>query len=46
MIRIANALMEKDTAKNDTNNPKIFWKYAKSIRKTKSGIGVKIQAWK
>ena len=30
--------MEKDIAKNAKTNPKKFWQYANSKRKTKSGI--------
>lgn len=38
MIRKAKAVMEKDIAKDVKKNPKRFWKYANSKRKTKSGI--------
>jgi hypothetical protein len=30
--------MEKEIAKNAKSNPKIFWKYANSKRKTNTGI--------
>ena len=38
MIRNAKAVMEKDIAKDVKKNPKPFWKYAHSKRKTKSRI--------
>ena len=38
MIRKAKAVVEKDIAKDVKNNPKRFWKYANSKRKSKSGI--------
>jgi hypothetical protein len=37
-IRKAKANMEKEIAKNAKSNPKIFWKYANSKRKTNTGI--------
>ena len=38
MIRKAKAVMEKDIAKDVKRNPKRFWKYGNSKRKTKFGI--------
>jgi hypothetical protein len=37
-IRKAKANMEKEIAQNAKSNPKIFWKYANSKRKTNTGI--------
>ena len=34
----AKANMEKEIAQNAKSNPKIFWKYANSKRKTNTGI--------
>ena len=38
MIQKAKAEMGKDIAKDVKRNPKWFWRYANSKRKTKSGI--------
>ena len=38
MVRKAKPVMEKDIAKDVKKNPKRFWKYASSKRKTKSEI--------
>ena len=37
-VRKAKRIMEKDIAKNAKENPKKFWKYANSKRKTRTGI--------
>ena len=39
MVRKANIQMEKEIAENAKVNPKKFWQYTNSKRKTKSGIG-------
>ena len=39
MVRKAKIQMEKEIAENAKVNPKKFWQYANSKRKTKSGIG-------
>ena len=39
MVRNAKIQMEKEIAENAKVNPKKFWQYANSKRKTKSGIG-------
>ena len=39
MVRKAKIQMEKELAENAKVNPKKFWQYANSKRKTKSGIG-------
>jgi hypothetical protein len=39
MVRKAKIQMEKEIAENAKINPKKFWQYANSKRKTKSGIG-------
>jgi predicted DNA binding protein len=38
LVRKIKANMEKEIAKNAKKNPKKFWQYANSKRKTKSGI--------
>ena len=38
LVRKAKLEMEKSIARNAKENPKIFWQYANSKRKTKSGI--------
>ena len=38
LVKKAKQNMEKDIAKNAKTNPKKFWQYVNSKRKTKSGI--------